>query len=489
MRVGDHTITRAATTSSTTSLESVRRRVPPIKHSVVSRETIRRRLANAGIRNRRPLRHLPLTPLHRPWMANNWRAIDGMRHNILGTPLIYGPRKNHKKTDLKNVKPTTSLRKTLKKTSLKIAREEDSLYESTTPVSKRSRRRKTFKTSDVRDTDTDPSDTDYVIDDVKDIIRQYHPVCVALQETFLKSSHTTKIRRYGCVRKDTEGSSVSGGVCIFKKAKANARRVRRQSQRKSWIRYVSSLTSSTSSKQLWRKVKAANECIVAAVAEWYRYRTVACFVTGSSPVPLKTRRVGQRCTLNLSRAETSSRWCVVGSVSSTASYNSRFLEIKRRAERTPMNFSTRSFFPYSCDFTIIVTSLKKGTLTSAQYNSGLDRITYAMLRHLNPDSLTNILYLFNRVWKEHYYPSSWKEAIMIPILKPGKVATDPLSYRPIALTSCFCKTFERMVNTRLVFVLEKEKLISSLQSGFRKGRSTLEITVFILRIPNMGCLR
>ncbi|GFU50209.1 retrovirus-related Pol polyprotein from transposon 17.6 [Trichonephila clavipes] len=50
---------------------------------------------------------------------------------------------------------------------------------------------------------------------------------------------------------------------------------------------------------------------VAAVAEWYRYRTVACIVTGSSPVPLKTRRVGQRCTLNLSRAETSSRWCGV----------------------------------------------------------------------------------------------------------------------------------------------------------------------------------
>ncbi|GFU06480.1 histone-lysine N-methyltransferase SETMAR [Trichonephila clavipes] len=48
---------------------------------------------------------------------------------------------------------------------------------------------------------------------------------------------------------------------------------------------------------------------VAAVAEWYRYQTVACLVTNSSPVPLKTRRVGQRCTLNLSRAEMSSRWC------------------------------------------------------------------------------------------------------------------------------------------------------------------------------------
>ncbi|GFU12730.1 uncharacterized protein TNCV_54701 [Trichonephila clavipes] len=33
------------------------------------------------------------------------------------------------------------------------------------------------------------------------------------------------------------------------------------------------------------------------------------YVMSSSPVPLKTRRVGQRCTLDLSTAETSSRWC------------------------------------------------------------------------------------------------------------------------------------------------------------------------------------
>ncbi|GFY01190.1 hypothetical protein TNCV_5076571 [Trichonephila clavipes] len=47
-----------------------------------------------------------------------------------------------------------------------------------------------------------------------------------------------------------------------------------------------------------------------------RYRIVACLVMSLSPVPLKTRRVGQRCTLNLSRSDTSvprsvesSRWC------------------------------------------------------------------------------------------------------------------------------------------------------------------------------------
>ncbi|GFW79335.1 uncharacterized protein TNCV_2477421 [Trichonephila clavipes] len=32
-------------------------------------------------------------------------------------------------------------------------------------------------------------------------------------------------------------------------------------------------------------------------------------VMSSSLVPLKTRRVGERCPLNLSRAQTFSRWC------------------------------------------------------------------------------------------------------------------------------------------------------------------------------------
>ncbi|GFX84039.1 uncharacterized protein TNCV_4858471 [Trichonephila clavipes] len=50
---------------------------------------------------------------------------------------------------------------------------------------------------------------------------------------------------------------------------------------------------------------------VAAVDEWSRYRIVAGLVTSSSPVPLKARLVGKRCMLNLSRAQTSSRWCGV----------------------------------------------------------------------------------------------------------------------------------------------------------------------------------
>ncbi|GFX94011.1 putative RNA-directed DNA polymerase from transposon X-element [Trichonephila clavipes] len=47
-------------------------------------------------------------------------------------------------------------------------------------------------------------------------------------------------------------------LIAFKRAKALARRIRRQCQRESWIQYVSSITSSATSQQLWRKVKAAN---------------------------------------------------------------------------------------------------------------------------------------------------------------------------------------------------------------------------------------
>ncbi|GFV30714.1 probable RNA-directed DNA polymerase from transposon X-element [Trichonephila clavipes] len=245
-------------------------------------------------------------------------------------------------------------------------------------------------------------------------------------------------------------------LLAFKKTKANARRLRRQSQRKSWIRYVSSLTSSTSSKQLWRKVKAANGIYL----EFSFPILQTSDSVFSSPVEIATI-LGE----------------TFQSVSSTASYSSRFLEIKRRAESTPINFSTRSFIPYNCNFTM--TELKKALLQAYNTCPGPDRITYTMLRHLNPDSLTNILCLYNRVWKEHYYPSIWREAIVIPILKPGKVATDPLSYHTIALTSCFCKTFERMVNTRLVYVLEKEKCVSPLQSGFRKDRSPIDNIVYL----------
>ena len=41
----------------------------------------------------------------------------------------------------------------------------------------------------------------------------------------------------------------------YKAARANARRIRRKCHRESWIKYVSSITSETSNKNIWQKVE------------------------------------------------------------------------------------------------------------------------------------------------------------------------------------------------------------------------------------------
>ena len=78
----------------------------------------------------------------------------------------------------------------------------------------------------------------------------------------------------------------------------------------------------------------------------------------------------------------------------------------------------------------------------------------------------------NEIWRTGKFPEDWHKAVIIPIPKPGKDKTEATNYRPIALTSCICKTMERMINDRLVWFLESNSLISGNQAGFRKNCST-----------------
>ena len=82
--------------------------------------------------------------------------------------------------------------------------------------------------------------------------------------------------------------------------------------------------------------------------------------------------------------------------------------------------------------------------------------------------------VFNDIWETGEFHPSWREATIIPIAKPGKDSKDPNNYRPIALTSCVCKTMERMINDHLVWYLESSLLITEAQSGFRKTQSKMD---------------
>ena len=103
---------------------------------------------------------------------------------------------------------------------------------------------------------------------------------------------------------------------------------------------------------------------------------------------------------------------------------------------------------------------------------GPDEVHYQILKHLPLKSLQTLLDIFNNMWETGKFPEGWELTTIIPIPKPGKDHTEPTNYRPIALTSCLCKTLERMINARLVWYFETNNLISPVQSGFRSERST-----------------
>ena len=71
-------------------------------------------------------------------------------------------------------------------------------------------------------------------------------------------------------------------------------------------------------------------------------------------------------------------------------------------------------------------------------------------------------------------PFHWRQAIVIPIFKHQKPPFLTSSYRPISLTSCLGKLFERIVIYRWSWYLASNHFIPHFQAGFRKGRSTLD---------------
>nr|KAG5710141.1 hypothetical protein BaRGS_006660 [Batillaria attramentaria] len=130
----------------------------------------------------------------------------------------------------------------------------------------------------------------------------------------------------------------------------------------------------------------------------------------------------------------------------------------------------------------IVELLKAIKQLKKKKSPGPDNITNEMLQHLGNTALHKLLDIFNLSWTEGQVPQCWKEAKMIPVLKKGKNRTKVLSYRPISLTSCVCKTMERIINQRLQWYLEKDSIITPEQAGFRRYRSTEDQTTHLAQV-------
>ncbi|GFT09822.1 RNA-directed DNA polymerase from mobile element jockey [Trichonephila clavipes] len=64
-----------------------------------------------------------------------------------------------------------------------------------------------------------------------------------------------------------------------------------------------------------------------------------------------------------------------------------------------------------------------------------------------------------------YFPKSWKTAVVIPILNPGKNSALAESYRPISLLPVLSKLAEKVILARLNDHLEREKILIPEQHG------------------------
>lgn len=53
--------------------------------------------------------------------------------------------------------------------------------------------------------------------------------------------------------------------------------------------------------------------------------------------------------------------------------------------------------------------------------TGVDEILNKMIANLSPNNKENVLHLFNSLYIHGGVPELWKMAIVIPILKPGKL--------------------------------------------------------------------
>lgn len=160
---------------------------------------------------------------------------------------------------------------------------------------------------------------------------------------------------------------------------------------------------------------------------------------------------------------------------STNAYDVTFQRIKSKAERIRLNPPPTSNDGLDEDFSL--EELEKALNSCREGAPGPDGIPFSMLKNLPDSAKRKLLDLFNDSWRQRKFPSSWREAILFPVLKPGKQRDDINSYRPLSMTDCVFKVDEKMVCNRLSWYLERKDLLNERQFGFRGKRSTADVHV------------
>lgn len=104
-------------------------------------------------------------------------------------------------------------------------------------------------------------------------------------------------------------------------------------------------------------------------------------------------------------------------------------------------------------------------------STGSDLISTRVLKTINGSISEHFAHLINLSVSAGKFPRILKNGTVIPIYKKGD-PQDIVNYRPISILSNFSKVFEKIVLNRMLTFLNKFKVITSSQHGFRPSHST-----------------
>ena len=241
----------------------------------------------------------------------------------------------------------------------------------------------------------------------------------------------------------------------FKRTRAIARKVLKQAKRSSWTDYVTSLTKNTPCEVMWNKLKKIN---------------------GRNVNPQITSMKNSDNSIITDAKEIANLFAnVFAKNSSDVNFEPSFLEFKKRTEETSRQETIVVANTHqSFNAKILITELQAEIKSTKNSSPGPDNIPNLFIKQLPSQGLNYLLEIYNHIWINGIFPNKWREAIVIPIPKPGKNKNCPDSYRPIALTCCLCKLLERILNKRLRWYLECNNILDKNQNGFRTNRSTID---------------
>ncbi|GBO35490.1 hypothetical protein AVEN_213969-1 [Araneus ventricosus] len=144
-------------------------------------------------------------------------------------------------------------------------------------------------------------------------------------------------------------------------------------------------------------------------------------------------------------------------------FANHFSSYSHEVQPIPLDYSTENEF---LNRNIEFWELKRAISKTKNSTPGADNIPPIWFKNLDDASLLKILGMSQQQLDSSVLPKAWKHTIIIPIPKPNKDKTKLTSYRPIVLTSVFCKIFERILAHRITHFLTSQKKLNPNQHGF-----------------------